>query len=116
MGGLTAKWTLFTGLKAPYLIKAMNHKIEAQEQMAQDIESLKNSQDQTEERVTQLEKNNDELASKLTSLQDSVDEMRDSAIRGEIASGQKTKDVAIRFNMTPSRISQIAPRRKYSNG
>ncbi len=33
MGGLTAKWTLFTGLKVPYLSKAMNHKIEAQEQM-----------------------------------------------------------------------------------
>jgi outer membrane protein TolC len=33
MGGLTAKWTLFTGLKAPNLVKAMNHKIEAQEQM-----------------------------------------------------------------------------------
>ncbi|WP_164975311.1 TolC family protein [Lutibacter sp. HS1-25] len=33
MGGLTAKWTLFTGLKAPYLSKAMEHKIEAQEQM-----------------------------------------------------------------------------------
>ncbi|MDH3322176.1 MAG: TolC family protein [Flavobacteriaceae bacterium] len=32
MGGLTAKWTLFTGLKAPYLSKAMDHKIKAQEQ------------------------------------------------------------------------------------
>ncbi|MDT0554223.1 TolC family protein [Urechidicola vernalis] len=32
MGGLTAKWTLFTGLKAPYLSKAMEHKIKAQEQ------------------------------------------------------------------------------------
>ena len=32
MGGLTAKWTLFTGLKAPYLSKAMKHKIKAQEQ------------------------------------------------------------------------------------
>jgi len=39
MGGLTAKWTLFTGLKAPYLIKAMNHKIEAQEHMYAQEES-----------------------------------------------------------------------------
>lgn len=107
---------LFGAKTQKLLSEVQGMMIEAQEQMAQDIESLKNSQDQTEERVTQLEKNNDELASKLTSLQDSVDEMRDSAIRGEIASGQKTKDVAIRFNMTPSRISQIAPRRKYSNG
>jgi len=33
MGGLTAKWTLFTGLKVPYLSKAMTHKIEAQKLM-----------------------------------------------------------------------------------
>ena len=32
VGGLTAKWTLFTGLKAPYLSKAMRHKIKALEQ------------------------------------------------------------------------------------
>lgn len=107
---------LFGAKTQKLLSEVQGMMIEAQEQMAQDIESLKNSQDQTEERVTQLEKNNDELASKLTSLQGSVDEMRDSAIRGEIASGQKTKDVAIRFRMTPSRISQIAPRRKYNNG
>jgi len=33
MGGLTAKWTLFTGLKVPYLSKAMKHKIAAEEAM-----------------------------------------------------------------------------------
>lgn len=105
------------GVKTQKLLsEAQGIMVEAQNQMAQDIESLKNSQDKTEDRVTKLEKNNDELASKIASLQDSMDEMRDSAIRGEIASGQKTKDVAIRFNMTPSRISQIAPRRKYNNG
>lgn len=32
-GGLTAKWTLFTGLKATNLSKAMTHKIEAQKYM-----------------------------------------------------------------------------------
>jgi outer membrane protein TolC len=32
LGGLTAKWTLFTGLRAPYLSKAMRHKIKALEQ------------------------------------------------------------------------------------
>lgn len=33
MGGLTAKWTLFTGLKANKLIKAVDHKLEAQKIM-----------------------------------------------------------------------------------
>jgi outer membrane protein TolC len=39
MGGLTAKWTLFTGLKAPYLSKAMTHKIEAQRQIRKQDEA-----------------------------------------------------------------------------
>ena len=30
MGGITAKWTLFTGLKAPNLAKATEHKLQAQ--------------------------------------------------------------------------------------
>ena len=33
MGGLTAKWTLFTGFKAANLSKAMTHKIEAQKHL-----------------------------------------------------------------------------------
>lgn len=39
MGGLTAKWTLFTGFKASNLSKAMKHKIEAQKQMLSQEES-----------------------------------------------------------------------------
>jgi outer membrane protein TolC len=39
MGGLTAKWTLFTGLKAPFLSKAMTHKIEAQRQILKQDEA-----------------------------------------------------------------------------
>lgn len=33
MGGVTAKWTLFTGLKAPYLGKAQKHRIHAEQIM-----------------------------------------------------------------------------------
>ncbi len=39
MGGLTAKWTLFTGLKAPYLGKAMKHKIQATEYLLNQSEA-----------------------------------------------------------------------------
>ena len=62
-----------------------------------------------------MEARQDKFVETIDQLQQTVDEMRDSAIRGEIASGQKTKDVADKFNITPSRVSQIAPRRKYNN-
>ncbi|MEN8186299.1 MAG: TolC family protein [Bacteroidota bacterium] len=39
MGGLTAKWTLFTGLKAPNLSKAVKHKQVSQEYLYQQEES-----------------------------------------------------------------------------
>ncbi len=39
MGELSAKWTLFTGLKAPYLSKAMTHKIAAQRQIRKQEEA-----------------------------------------------------------------------------
>ncbi|MBG7631399.1 MAG: TolC family protein [Bacteroidetes bacterium] len=53
MGGLTAKWTLFTGLKAPNLVKAMNHKIEAQEKMYEQEEA---------DLITEVSKYYDKLA------------------------------------------------------
>ncbi|MCT4589465.1 MAG: TolC family protein [Carboxylicivirga sp.] len=39
MGGLMAKWTLFTGLKVPYLGKALKHKIKAGEYMIEQSEA-----------------------------------------------------------------------------
>ncbi len=84
--------------------------------MSEDIERLKEQQIATDARLARLERQQDESLQIIGGLQESVENMRDSAIRGEIASGQKTKDVAERFNITPSRVSQIAPRRRYNNG
>ncbi|MBW3799424.1 hypothetical protein GPK29_24750 [Aeromonas hydrophila] len=89
---------------------------QAQESMSEDIERLKEQQIATDARLARLERQQDESLQIIGGLQESVENMRDSAIRGEIASGQKTKDVAERFNITPSRVSQIAPRRRYNNG
>ncbi len=89
---------------------------QAQESMSEDIERLKEQQIATDARLARLERQQDESLQSIGGLQESVENMRDSAIRGEIASGQKTKDVAERFNITPSRVSQIAPRRRYNNG
>lgn len=89
---------------------------QAQEEMMNDIAQLKNNQQETEARLAKLEQKQDEAAVKINSLQASLDEIRDSAIRGEIASGQKTKDVAEKFKLSSARVSQIAPRRRYNNG
>ena len=84
--------------------------------MNKDIEALKEKQIATDARLNRLEKQQDNSAQEIGRLQQSLDEIRDSAIRGEIASGQKTKDVAEKFNISSARVSQIAPRRKYNNG
>lgn len=84
--------------------------------MSNDIEALKEKQIATDARLARLERQQDNSATEIGRLQQSLDEIRDSAIRGEIASGQKTKDVAEKFKISPARVSQIAPRRKYNNG
>ncbi|EJG1723962.1 hypothetical protein ACLINW_002224 [Vibrio parahaemolyticus] len=89
---------------------------QAQQEMSNDIEALKEKQIATDARLARLERQQDNSATEIGRLQQSLDEIRDSAIRGEIASGQKTKDVAEKFKISPARVSQIAPRRKYNNG
>jgi phage host-nuclease inhibitor protein Gam len=93
---------------------------EAQDSMAKDIEALQHGHASMNDRIARLEaemeKQKEESSDRINDLQQSVDALRDSAIRGEVASGQKTKDVANKFNLTSARVSQIAPRRKYSNG
>ncbi len=89
---------------------------QAQEEMANDIQKLQEKQATTDERLTRLEQQQSESVNKINELQQSLDEIRDSAIRGEIASGQKSKDVAQKFGLSSARVSQIAPRRKYNNG
>ncbi len=98
------------------LTQAQDILLRAQEEMAHDIAQLKERQDLTDARLAAMEKKQDEAANKINALQSSLDEIRDSAIRGEIASGQKTKDVASKFGLTSGRVSQIAPRRRYNNG
>lgn len=89
---------------------------EAQEEMNKDIQTLKEKQAATDARLNRLEQQQDESARTIGALQQSLDDIRNSAIRGEIASGQRTKDVAEKFSLSPARVSQIAPRRRYNNG
>ena len=89
---------------------------QAQEAMQSDVEKLSERQTDVEARVDRLEKSHDQAVKQIDSLQKSMEEIRDSAIRGEIASGRKTKDTALKFGLSPARVSQIAPRRRYNNG
>lgn len=105
------------GNKAQKLLEqAQNLLHRAHEEMAKDIDALKDKQVQTDERLAKMEAKQDEAAEKISKLQQALDEIRDSAIRGEIASGQKTRDVAHKFGLSSARVSQIAPRRRYNNG
>ncbi len=107
----------FLGTKSQKLLtKAQELLTEAQGEMNKEIEELKNKQIATDARLNRLEQQQDKSAETIGMLQQSLDDIRNSAIRGEIASGQKTLDVANKFNLSSARVSQIAPRRKYSNG
>lgn len=107
---------LFGSKTKQLLLDAQKLLNEAQGEMSNDIEKLKEHQIATNARLTRLEKQQDDSAQTIGALQRSLDDIRDSAIRGEVASGQKTKDVADKFKLTSARVSQIAPRRKYNNG
>jgi len=89
---------------------------QAQNEMTRDIDALNGRQDAIEQRLAHLEVQRDEDVTCIRELQQAVDDIRDSAIRGEIASGQKSLDVAKKFGISPARVSQIAPRRRYNNG
>lgn len=114
----------FFGTKTQKLLSdAQSLLQQAQQEMNKDIEELKakqistnTKQTATDARLERLEKQQDNSAREIGRLQGSLDDIRNSAIRGEVASGQKTKDVAEKFKITPARVSQIAPRRKYNNG
>lgn len=90
--------------------------LEAQNELNDRVSILEKQQETTHKRLEQLETKNYEFVLQIDNLEKTVSDMRISAIRGEIASGQKSIDVAKKYGVTPARISQIAPRRRYNNG
>ena len=86
------------------------------DKVREDQSELKTEQGQLKWRLSLLESKQGDAAAKIETLQKTVDDMRDSAIRGEVASGVPSKVVAEKYNISPSRVTQIAPRRKYNNG
>lgn len=79
-------------------------------------ESFGISSKEISERLEALEAKQAETENRLIKAEKRIDDLRDSAIRGDIAMGRKSKDTAKRFGLSAARISQIAPRRRYNNG
>lgn len=90
------------GKKAKRTLEIQRLIAEGLDENTKDIQLLKERLAATEARLDRAEKQ--------------IDQMRNSAIRGEIASGRKTKDVAEDYDISSSRVSQIAPRRRFNNG
>ncbi|WP_175751253.1 hypothetical protein [Burkholderia anthina] len=51
----------------------------------------------------------------IAALEKKVMELRNNAIQAEVTSGVPTKDVAMKYGVTPARVSQIAPRKSTPN-
>lgn len=98
------------------LLEAQTALKKVQDLIEEDIQALQTRQTASEARLEKLERQTVNTADIILTLEKKIDNIRDSAIRGEISSGQKSKDVAEKFGLTASRIAQIAPRRKYNNG
>lgn len=90
------------------ILKAIQLVCESQEEIVNKVESM-------DEKIANLEKVTMSQAEEINKLQQSVDSLRDSAIRGEIASGRRSKDVAADYNLSPARITQIAPRSNFKH-
>lgn len=79
--------------------------------MLKALQSIAAAQQELERTVNRHGKIIESQAEQLVSLERQVMELRNRAIRAEIASGKSTKVVAERYELSPARVSQIAPRR-----
>ncbi|QHD04230.1 hypothetical protein [Pseudomonas sp. R76] len=74
------------------------------------LANLAKAQQQQEKVLNQHTKILTSQGEDIARLETQVKEMRDNAIRAEVNSGVPTKTVAERYNISASRVSQIAPR------
>ena len=79
--------------------------------MLRALQSIAAAQQELEKVVSRHGKIIDSQAEQLVSLERQVMELRNRAIQAEVASGKSTKVVAERYELSPARVSQIAPRK-----
>jgi|JI10StandDraft_1071094.scaffolds.fasta_scaffold657197_1 hypothetical protein len=84
---------------------AKNHILEA-------VKSIAAAQEQLDKTVEKHGKIIDSQGKDIAMLEKKIVELRNHAIHAEIANGVPTKVVASKYDVTPSRVSQIAPRNR----
>ena len=73
------------------------------------LQSIAKAQQELEQTVTRHEKIIESQGKDIAALDQKVMELRNSAIQAEIALGIPSRDVAIGYNISAARVSQIAP-------
>lgn len=85
------------------LEKAMKHIAMAQKELVSTVAS-QGKKLETHDKILQNQ------GESIAKLEKQVLEFRNAAIQAEVKSGERTDVVAKRYNLSPSRVSQIAPR------
>lgn len=75
------------------------------------IKSIAAAQQDLQQQVKRHDQIIESQGQDIALLEQQVMELRNKAIQAEVASGVPTKDVASKYGVTASRVSQIAPRR-----
>ncbi len=107
---------LFGSKAQKLLAEAQGLLVQAQQMIEQRVATLERGSEDVHERLDAVQEKQVETDALVRSLQKQIDDLRDSAIRGEVASGVPSKDVAKKFGLSAARVTQIAPRRRYNNG
>jgi Mg2+ and Co2+ transporter CorA len=78
------------------------------------LNSIAKAQAELEQKVDNHSKIIQSQGQDIAALEVKVMELRNSAIQAEVANGVPTKNVAGKYGVTPSRVSQIAPRKTFN--
>jgi Mg2+ and Co2+ transporter CorA len=75
------------------------------------LKSIAAAQDELQKTVKSHSKIIDSQGRDIANLEKKVMELRNNAIQAEVASGVPSKEVALKYSLTPARVAQIAPRK-----
>lgn len=87
------------------MARTKNHLLDA-------VKSIAAAQAQLEQKVAAHTKILDNQGQEIADLERQVMSLRNAAIQAEVASGAPTKFVAVKYGISPGRVSQLAPRNR----
>lgn len=77
------------------------------------LDSIAKAQQELEGRVDRHEKIIESQGQNIVNLEKQVMELRNKAIQAEVTSGERSDAIAKKYGVTPSRVAQIAPRKRF---